>query len=116
MSKANDVVLKIQHGHPGFSDHQIIGTPETIRALATDILSALDSSHGKTGRIKTIPCTLANNTTERVSVSFQSATETEIDEYHKRWIDPELRKTVGCLYQIVVFCLAVYAVYKLTMN
>jgi hypothetical protein len=116
MTQKNPVVLRIEHGHPGYVVHQIIATQDDLRGLVTDVLQHLDSTGGKTGRLKSIGCTLANERADHVYVSFHTATAEDVERLHERLIGRRIRKGLGCAYQILAFCLAAYGIYRLLGN
>ena len=113
LSKSNSVVLRIEHGHPGYADHQIIGTREALRTLAADVLHELDAKGEQIGVVKSVECTLAHERADHVYVSFHTASSEEVERYHTRPPAIRVRRALWCFYHVAAFLLAVYGLFRL---
>jgi len=113
LSRTNSTVLQIKCGHPGYADHQIIATRDTMRTLIAGVLQKLDAAGDKTCRVESIECTLAHERADHIYVSFHTASQEDMEKYHTRIAAVRLRKAVKFTYHIVVFCLALYGVSRL---
>lgn len=108
LSKNNPVVLRVEHGHPGYADHQVIATRDTMRTLLSDVLRKLDAAGENQGRVESVECTLANERSDHVYVSFHTASKGEVERYHTRLTGLRARKALRRIYHLAAFFLALY--------
>src|SRR5262245_40994854 len=94
LSKENPIVLRIEHGHPGYADHQLIATRDSLRAFIAGVLTKIDAAGEKTGRVQSVECTLAHERADHVYVSFHTASQEQVERYHSRRRFPKAVKQV----------------------
>jgi hypothetical protein len=112
-AKANSIILRAEHGHPGYADYQVIGTPNAMRTLVSDVLRKLDVAGETSGRVESVECTLAHERADHVYVSFHIASKEDVERYHMRLPAIRARKALRVVYRIAAFLLAVYGLFRL---
>ncbi len=106
-------MLRIKHGHPGFADHQVIATRDSLRAFIAGVLTKIDATAEKTGPVESVECTLAHERSDHVYVSFHVASKDDVERYHTRLPAIRARKALRWFYHMAAFFLAVYGLYRL---
>ena len=113
LPQTNPIVLRLQHGHPGYRDHQIVATPDNMKSFLEDVLSRLETAGDNLGKIKSVECTLAHERADHIYVSFHTASPAEIRGDHSRAPAVRLRKALKAIYHFAAFVLAVYGLFRL---
>jgi len=113
LSKRNPIVLRIEHGHPGYTDHQVTATRDTLRTFITRVVSKLDVAGEKPGLVESVECTLAHERADHVYLSFHVVTEDDVERYHTPLASTRVRKALGLAYHLAAFVLAVYGLFRL---
>jgi len=113
MSKENPIVFRIEHGHPGYADHQVIATRDSLRSFIAGVLTKIDAAGEETGSVESVECTLAHERSDHVYVSFHVASKEDVERYHTRLASMRVRKALGCAYHLAAYLLAIYGLYRL---
>jgi len=113
LSKKNPIVLRIEHGHPGYVDHQVIATRDSLRSFIVGVLAKIDAIPEKTDTIESVECTLAHERSDHVYVSFHVASKENVERYHTRLPLIRASKALRSFYHLAAFFLAIYGLYRL---
>ena len=113
LSKKNPIVLRIERGHPGYVDHQVIATRDSLRSFIAGILAKIDAIPEKTETIESVECTLAHERSDHVYVSFHVASKENVERYHTRLPVIRALMTLRSFYHFAAFFLAIYGLYRL---
>lgn len=105
----NRLVMRRESGHPGFSNAVVLGTPEDLKKLATEVHSLAERGHGRCDH----HVTEEKKPNSLGAIAFEIVSEEELCRLQEGDLKHRLWEALGPAILISALVLSVYGGYSL---